>query len=287
MTNILELGKRGAESVGELYTPEASPLPADLAQRLEIIKRFPSMRIEADTADGTKRAVSVHPLLLKTPQVFALVHGLAPYEPMVYARQGNRAVLGMLSPNYSGHGEADEQRLPSIKVIPLQAPYPLTSKLTPDTRMTTMLAGAVSAERKGVGGHSGRVAEDLEHKAAILGAISTNDPSIAIQHKNHSVRQQSSLATGLTNGELGSVYAPDHSISEFTGFGQPMVFQQGTTSDTEIIYIPDSFLDADEARGTYYQGAGRLMVGAAMQTLILRQGAGAVAENIQRLSQRM
>jgi len=280
MRNIVDLGKQGAEKMPDLHVPQAEVLPDDIGSYVAFIKTLPRRNIQADTEDGIKKTVEMRPLVLGNTFMFELAHRLAPYEPMVYAQQGNKAAFGMISPNYDNEG-AD--RLPSIKIIPLGKPYPLTSSLKPDARMATMLAGAASAEAQGVGGHTGKVSDDFEHKATILGAVSLDDPTIALEHRNHEVRRKSSLATGLTNGQLGNLYIHNDSFSEFHGFGEPMIFEKHTVSNSDVIYFPDSFLDSEEAFGSHYIDASRIVLGAGLQALHERHGR-AVTGEIGRLS---
>lgn len=281
MRTIVDLGKAGAERLDGFTGPKTEQPATQLDVYLGFIKNFPRQVIEADTSDGVKKSVEVRTLLLSNQHVFQLVHELAVYEPMVYAHQGGKTVFGMLSPNYDGEGK---DRLPSIKVIPLQKPYPLTSDLKPDARMATMLTGATNAESKGIGGHSGPVAGDFEHRLTILGAISKDDYSIALNHTNHAIRQDSSVATGLTNGKLGTLYEADKTVSDFTGYGNPLNFHQGKTAPSDAIFLPDSFLSSPEAFGPYYDDASRLMLGAGLQVLYEQRGNG-VADQISRLGE--
>jgi hypothetical protein len=270
MKTIIDIGKQGSEQLPNIHAPgaEVAVDDPDLAAKLAIIRRFPRQTIEAPTADGVLRTVTIRTLLLHNSRVFDLVHSLAPYEPMVYAHTGGRTVLGMLSPNYDPDGQT---RLPAIKIIPLQKPYPLTPQLQPDARMTTMLAGAVGAERKGVGSHTSNMASDLEHKATILGAISVGNPDLALSHQNHGVRARSAVATGLTNGRLGNLYAPDASVSEFPGYGSPIVIHKEHATLQDMLFLPDSFLDDEQSFGVALGHASKIMLGAGLQVLYGRQ----------------
>jgi len=270
MRNVLDFGQQGAERLGSYTGPKALATDSlELTKLLAVVKKFQSQTIEADTSNGVQESVSVRTLLLSNPRVFGLVRRLAAFEPMAYAQQGNRTELGMLSPNYDPQGEYP---LPSIKFIPLLTPYPLTSGHKPDARQASMLAGAVNAEGKGVGGHSGNTAEDFEHKATILGAASLNNPAIALQDRNHVVRQASSVATGLSNGQLGQLYVPDRSLNDFTGYGMPMIFDERTVGAGDAIFLPDSFIDNEEGFAAFYVDAPRIMLGAGLEALVQRRG---------------
>ncbi len=285
MRSIIELGKQGGDNLGNYDTPGAIETDTELLMMLTGIKEaFPQQIIEAETDEGIKRSLGVRVLPLYKSNVFALAHRLAAYEPMVYAQSGGRRVMGMLSANFN---ESGEYRLPSIKIIPLQTAYPLTNTLKPDARMGTMLSAAVGGERQGVGGHTGRVASDLEHKATILGAVSVGDASLAISHANHGVRSTSSVATGLTNGTLGNLYEKNDSVSDFPGYGSPLTIHEATAAPTDMLFIPDSFLDSEEAFGGYYAGAPRIMLGAGQQALYLRHGTAVIRNQIAAISKRV
>lgn len=285
MKSILDIGKQGSDRLESFSGPQAAALGADLDQRLAIIARFPTQTIEADTADGIKKSVEVHTLLVGNDRIFDLAHGLAVYEPMVFARAAQRRVLGMLSPNYD---EAGGTRLSSLKIIPLLQPYPLRADKKPDARMATMLAGAVSAEREGVGGHAGATSADFEHRATILGAISLDNHDLAIKHENHVVRTgkdavsgktvapPSAVATGLTDGRLGNLYVPEPSVSDFPGFGEPLFIHRGSN---DMLFLPKAFLGAEEAFGASYADAPRIMLGAGLQTLFNRSSDAAAVGN--------
>ena len=270
METIRSIGQRGGDSLIqhlEIATPAA--LQEDQVRNGLIgqVRRFPRSHIEAETASGVKQTVGVHtlPLALGGGRVFNLAHQLAAHEPIVYAQVGSRRVLGMMSSNYG----TDGSRLPSLKIIPLQTAYPLTAKLLPDADMATMLAGAVSAERRGVGDHAvQRPSKDLEHQATLLGAVSLGDAGVARRHDNHGVRASgSALATGLTNGKLGSLYAPSQELGAFTGFDLPLVISPHEVTATDSIFFPDSFLDNPEAWGGMYDEAPKIMLGAGMRVL--------------------
>lgn len=252
-----------------------------------IIDRFPTTRIESDTDDGTKRNVEVHALLLHNPRVFGLVWEMAPYEPIVYARQGNRTEMGILSPNFDEYGET---RLPSIKVLPLQTAYPLVrrgSDLLPDARMATMLAGSAHAEGKGSGGHDKPPTQDFEHKLAFLGAVSLDRKTIMQggSHVQHAERRRSSVATGLTNGALGNIFARNGEQSGgFNGYGTPLVFQQYATKAADAIFFPKGFLHHEVAYGAHYIDAARIAYGASLQIMYERQGRRAVSDKLKQMS---
>ncbi len=291
MKDILYIANQGADMAGEVIeTTEIVTASADdpmLAQIRSVLldPRFPRQKLQVDfagdiTQSEETREVAVRLLVLGSSQGYSLAHAMATYEPMVYLQHtGGQAQLGMLSGNYattpttgleaSGYG-----RLPSLKFIPLAEAYPLNSDLLPDARMATMLAGATSAERAGVGSELGNPAKDFEHRATILGAMSVGDSSIATSHANHAVRQSSSLATGLTNGRLGNIYVPN-GLSEFPGYGKPIEISR-EQAGSAIIYVPDSFLESEnnEAYGVSYAGADRVMLGAGMQALYDRHPGG-------------
>lgn len=284
MKTIIDQGKQGAEYLSDIHIPVAEPISPQLEKIVENIKKLPSQSIELETIDGIRKMVSVRSLALINERAFRAAHILAAHELAVYAQkvtpEGTRTVMGMLSPNYSAHGE---YRQPAIKVIPLQNPQPLTTKSQPNAETMTMLTGAVSAERKGVGADGADLSSDFEHRATFLGAISLNNPTIAISHKNHEVRKQSAVASGLSDGKLGDLYVPTPS---FSGFAEPMVFDPGQTAADDILFIPDSFLEGTDAFGMGYVEAPEVMLGAGLVTLQERHGrdgASIVEEKIREL----
>lgn len=285
MRNIIDIGERGSQKLGNFRHPQPEAIDHNLPRQLALVKRFPLQAIEVDTVDGVKKSVQVRTMLLSNPAVFRLVWSLAAHELMVFARHGGQAVQGMLSANFDTRGTS---RLPAIKVIPLQNSYPLTSRLLPDPRMATMLAGAVSAERAGVGGHDGVVTQDFEHRATILGAISVDTPDIALSHQNHGVRRSgSSVATGLTNGRLGSMYQPDAALGEFTGYGAPVLFDEKSVQPADAIFIPDSFIGEESSFGRRYPDASKIMLGAGLEALYARRGSNIVTSQISLLGEQM
>ncbi len=281
--SIIELGKQGSENLAlDVTLGLAADQP--LHDMISVIRRFPKLQIDAETEVGVLRPVDTRMMPLANPKVFELCHQLATYEPILYATDGSRTVMGMLSVNYDTTGT---HRQPTLKLIPLATAYPLTSKLDPDARMATMLAGAVSAERQGVGNDGGIVAEDFEHKATILGAISVGDSGLAVSHANHAVRASSSVATGLTDGRLGNLYVPDSAVSDFTGYGEPIVIDPAAVGAADMLLIPDRFLDSEAAWGGTYDDAPRIMLGAGLQVLYGRQGSGAIQSQVGALAERV
>lgn len=286
MRTILDIGQQGAE-----FMDVAAPTPSVAVEGVQrftpIIDRFPTSRIESEVNDGTRRSVEVHTLLLDNPQVFGLVWEMAMYEPMVYAKKGNRTAMGILSPNFDEDG-AD--RLPTIKVLPLKTPYPLVSKgtdLLPDAQMATMLAGSAHAEGKGSGGHDKPPEQDYEHKLTFIGAISLGKNTISEngRHVQHAERSRTSVATGLTNGSLGNLYVADGDrTGGFTGYGIPLTFQQGVVQPTDAIYFPKGFLHNEAAYGAHYTDASRIAYGAGLQIMYQRQGQEVVSDQIKQIA---
>jgi hypothetical protein len=227
--------------------------------------------------DGVIKDIEVHTLRLDDARVYGLVWQMASFEPMVYARQGDgRAVMGMLSPNFDGDG-AD--RLHSIKVLPLQRPRPLVRRgtdLVPHAETATMLAGSAHAEGKGVGGHDVAPAHDYEHKTGFLGAVSLGRQTVVDgtgRHVQHAVRERSSVATGLTNGQLGNLFVPNGAdTGGFSGYAMPLFFSQDTVGPSDTIYWPKDFLNRDEAYGVHYDEAARITYGAGLKILHARLG---------------
>jgi|GEM_PF-3239392 len=283
MKSILEIGKRGAEHMDVL-----APVPVGLKgvePYVAVLSKFPVERLEVEINDGTRRDIGVHNLRLGTPRIFDLIHRLAPFEPIVYAKQGPRTVMGMLSPNYDVKGE---NRQSSVKVIPLITPYPLVAisnhNVVPDARMAVMLAGAAHAEGQGSGSHNVPAMEDFEHKLAMYGAVSLDRATIldgAGQHKNHSVRAVGSVATGLTDGTLGNIFQPGgQETGDFTGYGEPIIFRPGSTTPEDAIYLPESFVASELGFGAHYDEAAQITYGAAVQVLHDRLGQSAVSSRI-------
>jgi hypothetical protein len=286
MRNILDIGNQGAEFM-DVVAPSPSVAVEGVQRFTPIVDRFPTSRIESDVNDGTKRSVEVHTLLLNNPQVFGLMWEMAMYEPMVYARKGNRTAMGILSPNFDEYGTG---RLPGIKVLPLRSPYPLVARgtdLLPDARMATMLAGSAHAEGQGSGGHDKPPEQDFEHKLTFLGAISLGKNTIMQngRHVQHAERGRTSVATGLTNGTLGNLYVPDgDSTGGFTGYDVPLTFQREAVQQTDAIFIPKGFLYNEAAYGTHYTDASRVAYGAGLQILYERQGQQAVSDKIKQIA---
>lgn len=281
MRNIVDIGKKGGERLTDLALPHVELRVDDpfLQMRLAAIRKVRPVTIQSEGPDGTKRPIEVIPLPLRNERVFNFVHDIAPYGPMLYSsvgkRKGEDADLGMVSPNFDTSGQ---ERLPSIKIIPLRIAYPLTSKLQPNALMATMLAGATELESQGIGSEE-RARVDPEHRVTLLGAISLNNPSVALSHQNHEVRggyvdrasglavPASSVATGLTDGRLGTLYSPDSDDPEFSGYGNPVNVHQGGATATDTLWYPKSFLDGDAAFGISYSDASRIMIGAGLQRL--------------------
>lgn len=279
MKTILDIGKQGAELM-DVAAPTPSVAVEGVQLFTPIVDQFPTSRIESEVNDGTRRSVEVHTLLLDNPRVFGLVWEMAMYEPMVYARKGNRTAMGILSPNFD---ESGSFRLPTIKVLPLKTPYPLVSKgtdLLPDAQMATMLAGSAHAEGEGSGGHNKPPEQDYEHKLTIIGAISIGKNTIVEngRHIQHAERNRTSVATGLTNGSLGNLYAADGDrTGGFTGYDIPLTFQQGAVQPTDAIYFPKGFLHNEAAYGAHYTDASRIAFGFGLLKLYQRQRQDAVS----------
>jgi hypothetical protein len=289
MKTILDIGQQGAEFM-DVQAP-APVLAVEGVQRFTpIVDKFPTSRIESDVSDGTKRGIEVHTLLLSNPQVFDLVWEMAIYEPMVYARKGNRTAMGILSPNFDEHGT---DRLPTIKVLPLKTPYPLVGRgtdLLPDAQMATMLAGSAHAEGKGNGGHDKPPAEDYEHKLTFIGAVSLGKSSITEKgrHIQHAERKRTSVATGLTNSSLGNIFATDGDrTGGFTGYDVPLTFRQGAVQAADAIFFPKGFLHNETAYGAYYVDASRITYGAGLQIMYARQGRQVVSDQINQMARLM
>ncbi len=285
MKNIIDLGKKGAEHVG-LESPTPGLVVSGIEPYIDVINRLPVTKIEAETGVGTKKDIEVHTLLLKNPKVFQLMWQAAVYEPIVYARQGNKTAMGILSPNYDTNGD---NRLPSIKVLSLARPYPLISEggeLLPDPQMAIMLAGSAHSEGKGSGGHDKPVDQDYEHKLAITGAVSLGRTSITEggAHVQHAVRDRSSVATGLSNGSLGNLYVPSADTAGFSGYGEPMIYHQDKVGVHDAIYFPKGFMNSEKSFGVHYTDAARIAYGAGLQILFDRKGQQSVNDSISRIA---
>jgi hypothetical protein len=289
MRTILDIGKQGAETF-ELETPTPDNLAIEGIERFEsILRQFSTEQIDVDTDLGTKETIRMHKLLLSDPQVFGLVHAMAPYEPIVYARKGQKeAVMGMLSPNYD---ETGSFRRPTISVLPLTTPYPLTSKggeLLPASEMATMLAGSAHAEGVGVGSHNNPPAKDYEDNLTFIGAVSLGQSTILDKDGNHThfkVRQKTTIANSLTDGTLGNVFSPSgDNLAGFSGYGKPILFSQANSQPTDAIFIPAKFLQKEQAYGVYYDQAADITLGAGLQVMYERQGQQAFTEQLRRIA---
>ncbi len=275
MKTIIEIGKQGGENIDGLIVPHPeAAVDNRLAKLIEYIRQAPLLPFETETSDGIKKTVEVRCIPLGGRR-FDLVHALAAYEPLVYlkTKTAEKARMGMLSANYDSAGV---QRQDALKLISLRTPQPLVPGFKPPAETMVMLSGAASAERKGVGAHDRAAAADLEHRATILGAVSLGRPDIALGHKNHKVRQSSAVVTGLTNGQLGNLYAPAQGLDTFQGYDEPIVITREQATDSDRLYIPDTFLDEPKAFGVWYEDSARIMLGAGLQVLHNRGLAGQV-----------
>jgi hypothetical protein len=287
MRSILDIAKQGAE-----YIDVAAPVPSVAVEGVQrftpIIDKFPTIKLQSEVNDGTKRSIEVHTLLLHNPRVFSLIWEMAMYEPLVYARKGTRTAMGILSPNFDEQGAL---RLPKVKVLPLKTPYPLISRgsdLLPDARMATMLAGSAHAEGRGSGAHDKPAAQDYEHKLTFLGAISLGKNTITEngRHVQHAERTRTSVATGLTNGSLGSIFGEANEKSGgFSGYDVPLTFDQGSVQPTDAIFFPKGFLHNETAYGVHYTDASRIAYGASFQIVSERLGRRTVSDQIKQLGQ--
>ncbi len=289
MRTILDIGKQGAETF-DLETPTPSRLAVEGIEIFEpIISPFRTEPLDADTGNGIKETVQMHELRLSDRLVFGIVHAMALYGPVVYARKGqDKAVMGMLSPNYD---ETGTYRRPSISVLPLVTPYPLISKggeLLPPPEVATMLAGSAHAEGPGVGSHNKPPVQDYEDIFTILGAISLGKDTILDENGNHThfkVRQRTTVANGLTDGTLGNVFEPNgDNLAGFSGYGMPIIFRWGNTQPTDAIYIPAKFLPKEQAYGVYYDQAADIALGAGLQAMYDRQGQQAFTDQLRRIA---
>lgn len=282
MKHLIDQGQRGAEQLGNLARPDTG-LVAPVDPFLDALKQLPTTTVSVERDDGVKVSIEVVPLSLKSEQTKRLVHVLAAYEPTVFARVGGWEGQGMLSANYDEHGG---QRLPAIKVIPLNEPLLHDSRGIPDAGGVTMLGGAVSLERPGVGGHGGDVSKEVEHRASVLGAVSVGRPELAKDHDQHSVRKAgSSVATGLTDGSLGNLYIPGE--NDFQGFGSPALIDERNAASATI-FVPRSYLDhPDRAFGSLIDiDPTRTLLGVGLSTLVTHRGSTALSE-VQQLGEEL
>ena len=299
MTNsILEMGFAGARAIDiDVPTPEFATYKEGFGKMVaEIEAKIPksTRQFEVQTGDGT-RAVEIRNFLLHFPDVFNLFHDqIVPYGPIVYAQKlGQRPVLGMVSPGYDQTGE---KRLSSIRVLPLADAMPLHTRggqVVPNEAMAFMAAGAALAESKGVGGHTGTLGQDFEHRSAIVGAVSLGGAAILDVRGNHSkqheTRASSSIAHGLSNPDLlGNVFVPDgQNTGGFPGYGEPLVFEAGFARQGDRIMQPVAFLHEQKAYAAYYDEAARITLGSAYQILFNRRGQGTVLDDISRMSEQL
>ena len=169
---------------------------------------------------------------------FRLAQMLSEHSPMVYVPTNSRYREAMMSPNYDAHGENIR---PTVRVIPVnKSGIPVNSALwLPDASQVMALAGSVSMEKKGVGGH-GNGMSDVEHKLSVIGAVTLGNVRLASAHAQHHVRENAgSTATALSNGSLGTVFSKGR-IERFDGFGEPIEYDGSTK---QVLFIPDSFFD--------------------------------------------
>lgn len=290
MRTMLDIGKRGAESVDIESPTPAVHLTEGIEQFEPIIRQFKTEAVEVDTDSGIKKTIRMHRLLVDHPMVFGLLFNMAPYEPIVYARKGQqRAVLGMISPNYD---ETGSFRRPSISVLPLIVPRPLIlsgNDLLPDAETATMLAGSAHAEGPGVGSHNRPPLKDYEDNLTIIGAVSLDKNTILDKNGNHThldVRRSTSVANGLTNGTLGNVFQPDgDKLAGFGGYGMPLVFEHGSTQHDDAILIPEGFLQKEQAYGVYYKEASKIALGATLGIMYERQGQQEFTDKLRRIAE--
>lgn len=253
MKNILDHAKRGAENVGELaggHSVDQSRLAVFIQKLLES-KAF--TKIEVDTTDGVKRSVEAVTVPVRG-QGMNLLQALSDASPTVFLRHANRTTQGMISPNYDTDGR---NKLGGVRFLGVRDDSFVirNGSWVPEPTTGLYLAGATGLESKDVGGSDHAkidVRKDPEHKISVYGAVSLGNIALARSHAQHDYRSKGgSVATGLTNGALGNVFAPG-SIDTFSGFGAPITLD-GTEGAT--IFIPRDYLE----RPT--QSFGALMTG--------------------------
>lgn len=234
----LQHGYKGGETV------EVSQKQLDIVstqtfidQLLLLKDRLPRKDISVPTTDGVLKDLSARMIPL-FGEGFRLAQMLSERSPMVYVPTNGRYREAMMSPNYDAHGENVR---PTVRVIPVnKSGIPIDSALwLPDANQVMALAGGVSMEKKGVGGH-GDGTSDVEHKLSVIGAVTLGNVRLASGHAQHHVRENAgSTATALSNGTLGSVFSKGR-IDRFDGFDEPIEYDGSTK---QVLFIPDSFFD--------------------------------------------
>lgn len=268
MINITDVGRKGAEQVGELKILK-KPDTNGVDGFVDGLRSLKTTKLEVRTADGVLMPVEVTPIPVAGRGI-SLLGKLSLLQQTGYMHDSSGVRHGMLSPNYDYTGR---NRKDSIRFMPTNDGFTIKNGVwLPDAQHTLMLAGATSLESEGVG--SDHHAIDPEHKAGVYGATSLGDMSKAINHAQHGVRKSGmSIAEGLTNGVLGNVFARG-SIDGFDGFD---VSNDYTGSEGAVFYIPKSYLESpDQTMGAYFgpdiDGVtpDRVFAGAALQANMMR-----------------
>jgi hypothetical protein len=217
---------------------------------------LPLKKIRITSNDGVEidRQARMIPLF---GEGFELAKMLADVSPMVYLPGATGGYIeAMLSPNYDAHGHKQRPTLRALPVAKTGILIDTSAKglWLPDANQVMALAGGVSMEKPGVGGH-GSGTGDVEHKNSVMGALSKNDLRLARSHAQHDVREEGgSAAHQLSNGKLGTLYAPGQ-IENFSGFGEPIEFDGKTKNQTNVMFMPDNFFDhPDQVFGALLRG---------------------------------
>lgn len=234
----LQIGFEGGETVSVSQTQlDIDSTNTFIDQLTQLKGNLPKKDISVPTIDGVLKKMSARMIPL-FGEGFNLARMLSEHSPMVYVPTNGQYREAMMSPNYDAHGENIR---PTVRVIPVnRSGIAVDSALwLPDANQVMALAGGVSMEKKGVGGH-GNGTSDVEHKLSVIGAVTLGDVRLASGHAQHHVRESAgSTATALSNGSLGSVFSKGR-IERFDGFGEPIEYDGSTK---QVLFIPDSFFD--------------------------------------------
>lgn len=265
-TNYVDLSNHGLDQLGtsasDLWVPDPNDLTVGVSHAETIVSNYknnPNNRSTIGIRNASGDLVSLEVTVIRScaEGAFDDLLRLAVDEPSVLVIDSSgKPAVGMMSVGFDAHGE---NRIDgSIRVIPLTAIRPLQRDMTLNPDDLAPLAGAVMLERKGVGGHDRPVAQDPEHRVTQVAATVLNRPDIVAKHKSHIVREQSSVATGISNGSLGDIGC----------FGDVIEIRRG---DQSVVLLPDAWIGSGHL-GAEINGSSTALVGFAVRSALNRLG---------------
>ncbi len=248
MNTIVDYAKGGVEQVGDVAVAHRSPV-SSYENIIAGLLRQKRLKIPVDSSDGVKKQAEAIGIPVSGKSI-ELLRILSDAQPAGYLSFKGETTHGMISPNYDSRGR---EKKGTVRFQSVLGGFTIRNGVwLPEAANAIYLAGATGLESKGMGDcHSIPVSKDPEHKLTVIGAISKGDINIAKTHAQHGVRESGgSVASSLTNGQLGNVFAPD-SIEGFSGFGKPVELT-GNEQPSATFFIPVSYLEnPEQAFGAY------------------------------------